>query len=376
MGRKPGPGCWGPYEYQPGKWRLIQRDGDGKQVAVPVSSKAVGLRDKAIFLARWQKGGLTVASALETYEGFLRDEKHNKEKSYKETLRRLRLFFADVLEEPLMDITPMRAKGLYESLTKRRATKPEAAGENESAQKGGKRVATDRPLSVDTCRNILAEARTFFRYGVERGWIGKNPLEEVKGKGKRRHGKPQLRIDEARKWLAHAMGLAHKEPGAVAALCTVVLGMRASEIVSRQVRDLDDDGRLVWVEATDDFDTKTEAGRRPLEVDADLRPHLLALATGKQPTDLLFGKHWRDWPREWVQAICEQAGVPKVTAHGMRGLRATLGILGGVGALLQKTADTLGHEQSSTTQQSYIAPGTVQQAQGRAALAVLRGGKK
>ncbi len=130
------------------------------------------------------------------------------------------------------------------------------------------------------------------------------------------------------------------------------------------------------MEATgDDFDTKTEAGRRTLEIDADLRPHLLALAAGKQPTDLLFGKHWRDWPREWVQKLCIEAKVPEVTAHGMRGLRATLGILGGLGALLKTTAAQLGHEQASTTAQSYVAPGAMEQASGRAALALLKGGK-
>src|SRR5207249_1577487 len=90
---------------------------------------------------------------------------------------------------------------------------------------------------------------------------------------------------------------------------------------------------------------------------------------------LIFGKHWRDWPREWVQKICREVGVPEVTAHGMRGLRATLGVLGGVGIALRRTADTLGHESSTTTQQSYIAHGAVGDAEQWAALKVLRGGK-
>ena len=47
-------------------------------------------------------------------------------------------------------------------------------------------------------------------------------------------------------------------------------------------------------------------------------------AEGKSPEAKLFGEHWRDWVRKWVQRICEAAGVPVVTAHGMRGLHSTL----------------------------------------------------
>ena len=376
MGRERGAGVWGPYEYKPGKWRLLQRTGDGRVASVPVASRAAGERIKAEYVARWHSAGLTVATAIEDYEAHLRDEKKNKPKSYRETVRRLRLFFAAVLEVPLRELTPVRARGLYEGLTKRAATAPAAADEDEKAPKGGKRVATQRLLSVDTCRNMLAEARTFLRYAIDRGWVKANALEGVKGKGRRSHGKAQLRIDEARLWLQRALELAPTEPGAVAALCTVVLGMRASEIVSRQVRDLDDNGRLMWIADAGEFSTKTDAAKRTQEIDPELQVHLVALAQGKPPTALLFGKHWRDWPREWVQRICREAKVPEVTAHGMRGLRATLGILGGVGAALKRSAGDLGHAHESTTAQSYVAPGTLDAEKGRVALAVLRGGKR
>ena len=61
-----------------------------------------------------------------------------------------------------------------------------------------------------------------------------------------------------------------------------------------------------------------------------LRPLLKALAEGKSPEAKLFGHHWRDWVRKWVKRICEAAGVPKVTAHGMRGLHSTLAVEHGV----------------------------------------------
>lgn len=55
-----------------------------------------------------------------------------------------------------------------------------------------------------------------------------------------------------------------------------------------------------------------------------LRHLLLKLTEGKAPTDQIFGKHWQDWPRKQVQRICKLAGVPKVSAHSMKGLHATL----------------------------------------------------
>lgn len=374
MGRKAGAGIWGPYHDRSG-WYLRQRTADGGTARVAVESEASGRRIIAEARRQWEAHGRTVGAAVDAYGDFLRDEKRNKPKSYNETLRRLRLFFADVDAAPLGELTPMRAKALYQALTKRIATAPTAGTEDAPAPIGGTRAPTGRPISVDYCRNTLIEARSFLRYCVDRGWVTRNALDGVKGLGKRKHGKAQLRVDEARAWLAHAMAKA-PAPGAVAALCTIVLGLRATEITSRQARDIDDGGRILWIEETSEgFEAKTNAGRRYVEVDEELRPHLLALAKGKASTDLLFGRHWRDWPREQVQAICEAVGVPKVTAHGMRGLRATLGILGGLGAMLRATATALGHDKETTTAQSYIAPGTIEKARGRAALAVLRGGR-
>lgn len=142
-------------------------------------------------------------------------------------------------------------------------------------------------VAVDTHRNTLAECKTFLAWCVGQRWLRANPMEKVQGRGKRRRGKEQLRIDEARKWLSRALMRAKDgEAGAVAAMLTLVLGLRCSEVVSRIVRDLDDDGRLLWIP-----ESKTGAGRRTLVVPDMLRPLLSSLAEGKKSTDLLFGKH-------------------------------------------------------------------------------------
>jgi len=215
---------------------------------------------------------------------------------------------------------------------------------------------------------MLAEARSLLKWCVVvKRWMARNPLDAVEGKGKRKHGKPQLRIDEARRWMAMATKLANAgEGGAVAAMMALLLGMRASEIVTRVVRDLDDDGRLLWIP-----DAKTEAGKRTLRVPPILQPYLAELTSGKTAEALIFGQHWRDWVRKWIRAICEEAKVPLVSAHSMRGLHSTLAMDAGVTG--QVVAASLGHESVATTVRSYAKGEAVAGARQVRTLSVLSG---
>ncbi len=118
-------------------------------------------------------------------------------------------------------------------------------------------------------------------------------------------------------------------------------------------------------------ETKTEAGKRTLPVPEFLQPYLRDIIKGKKPTDLLFGRHWRDWPREWVQRICRVAKVPQVTAHGMRGLHGTLAVERG--ATTHVVAQALGHESETTSRESYISREAITSADQRRVLGVLAG---
>jgi integrase len=104
-----------------------------------------------------------------------------------------------------------------------------------------------------------------------------------------------------------------------------------------------------------------------------LQPHLVELARERAPQAALFGEHRRDWPRKWVQRICKAAGVPKVSAQGMRGLHGTLAVDSGITA--HAVASALGHESFKTTAAQYAKCEAVAGAQQKRALAVLTGGK-
>ncbi len=179
----------------------------------------------------------------------------------------------------------------------------------------------DKPFSADSQRNILAESKTFMNWCVRPGsGCRRTPSRAIKVEGKRRHRKPQLRVDEARSGPTGHWNWGGGRSGAVAALVAYLMGFRASEVVKRVVRDLDDEGKILVIE-----NAKTEAGNRGVEVPKVLRPLLKNLAAGKGPTERLFGNHWRDWVRKSVGRICREVGVPVVCAHSMRGLHSLCG---------------------------------------------------
>jgi integrase len=342
--RQEGERVLGPYP-NGRKWRVIYVGEGGER-----SDRFFATRDEAqgaikAIRKQLRSTAITVEEAMGKYESFLRDDKGNKPGSVSTTMHRLGRFFPEK-ELALVSLSVPRCGGYYDDLR-------------------GTITRLGKAVSVDVHRNTLAEAKTFLRWCVKRKLILRNPLDGVEGVGKRRHGKPQLRIDEARRWMSVAAKLAEEgDVGAVAAMMALVMGMRAGEIVSRVVRDVDDGGRMLWIP-----DAKTEAGKRTLEVPAVLQPHLLRLAKGREAQALLFGHHWRDWVRKAVARICRTARVPEVSAHGMRGLHATLAMDAGVTGHV--VAASLGHESDTTTKTSYAKREAVAGARQRKALGVL-----
>jgi hypothetical protein len=104
------------------------------------------------------------------------------------------------------------------------------------------------------------------------------------------------------------------------------MGMRASEVTDRLVRDIDDDGRVLIIPHA-----KTRAGVRRLRIPEVLQPLLAALATAKEQNERLFGADAnRYWLRLAVRRICRIAKTPIIGPHGLRGTHATLAVQAGV----------------------------------------------
>lgn len=367
--RRRGERILGPYEERRG-WRVVEIAGNGDRTSCYFETEADAASYVELVEAQLKVVDHTTETALDEYERYL-TEKGNKAGSIARTRWSIEAFFPSPV--PLHLLRDRRCQKLYEELRARPSER------------------TRKPLAADSHRNILAEVKTFLGWCSARGWVSGNPAEKIAGVGKRRpRGKSlgkegnTLRVKEARAWYLRALALAEGgDDGATAALVALLLGMRASEIVSRTVRDLDEDeepGDLLWIP-----DSKTPAGRRQLEVPAPLRPLLVALAEGKGTDRYLFEAarpspeqpaglpHWRDWPRHQVHRICDLVKVPKVTAHAMRGLLATLTIERGMAGHL--VAATLGHEDTRTTESAYAAEGAAASGARLRGLTLLKGGK-
>ncbi|MFO0579635.1 MAG: tyrosine-type recombinase/integrase [Polyangia bacterium] len=306
-----------------------------------------------------ESGGLSVRDAVEHFLSRSRQDGARPETLRSED-KGLRMFFAGHFDAPLARVNSTVGASLYERLR----TEPRRTG---------------RPLSADSHQTYLKMARRFLSHCVEQSWLRSNPLAEVKPIGRRRKGKAQLRIDEARALYTTCLLQAQRgDSGAAAALVGLLMALRPGEIDSRTARDLDDGGAILWVDDTDAFQRKTEGSRRAVRVPQVLRPILCGLARDKVGTALLWStddgrRHHRSWVNNSVRRLCRLAGVPIVCAHSLRGLQATTALH--AGATPELVASVLGHASVKMTLEHYAAKGSKQASDAAARLLLLGKGR-
>jgi integrase len=159
---------------------------------------------------------------------------------------------------------------------------------------------------------------------------------------------------------------------------TYFMATRASYITQRKVGDVDDRGRVLWIE-----EGKTDESNGAMLIPDDLQPLIAKLVKGRKRDEWLFpaepkkdgsvGPHWRDWPAENVKRICREAGVPEVCAHSMRGLHST--VLYEEGAAGNIIMRSMRHREESTTRTSYATKGSQRAGARKRTLKVLQGGR-
>ena len=240
-------------------------------------------------------------------------------------------------DRPLLQVTPLVAQAIL------------AQRQVELVKKRGK-------LAYDTAFGELCVVRAFFAWCVKKGWLARDPFAEVELEGQKVNGKPQLYIDESRRFVEAA--LAENSPEGLAAAMAILMDMRASEITSRIVREVDDGGRVLWISRA-----KTPKGNRHLKVPTVLQPRLRALCARRGPDERLFGDgRDRHWVYYHVQRICRLAKVPVVCTQGLRGTQSTISI---DAVSVEHVAAALGQNGPRVTRRSYLAPGAEQSSRAR-----------
>jgi integrase len=344
----------GPYPHGRG-FRVILVAATGARRAVPFASETEARAFKDEFAAETDSRTLTVA--VDEYIAHLRD-RGLKDRTVTTVWHRLRgLLRVAERDRSLRSLTPAVALQLLEQ---RRAP-------NTDPVVPGKRRR--KPACAETQKGELAEARAFASWCIAKGWMKKDPFVGLEPVGERRRGKPKLRIDEARKLLEAALGEGSDEGLAVA--IALLMGLRASEITDRVVRDVDDGARVLWIERA-----KTRKGDRQLEVPEVLRAPLAALVAGRGGGEPLWRDADRDrhWVAYHVRRLCRAAKVPAVPPHGLRDTQASIAARA---QPVELVAAALGHASPEITRRHYLDAGAEADGRSRAAtLRVLAGGAR
>lgn len=329
------------------RWRVRVRGADGKSATSAHHTEAEA-REVAAAARGQRDGSISIARAVGLYRAHL-VAKGNKASSIATTCTRIEAWTAGL--GTVADWTPQRAAQHYAD----RASQ----------------------VAADTHRNELAELKTFAAWLVEHRYLRRSPLESVRATGRRAHGKAQLRRIEARAYVAHALTLRPAERWG--ALAPLLLGLRAEELLTLRVRDLDEDeeGRLLVLVAREGG--KSRAARRELVVPEMLAGTVRELAAGQLPEGYLLaspgassGRRTKTWLRKLVARVCEDALCRRVCPHGLRGTRASLALEAGAGA--EALARELGHESPAITRAAYAAPGAEESPTTARVLRVVAGG--
>lgn len=314
------------------KWRLEGRRADGGRFYLSFATVEEADEAKRGILS--QLATCTVRSSVTTYLQWLKDEGRKPTHLASARYRLLAFFQLRRGDLAMHSLTTPRCLTFYQA-----------------------RVAKVKPT---THHNELAQAKTFCDWLVKTGKLATNPVKPVESVGRKTFGadKTQLRVEEARRLLATC--LSDPAPSALATALALLTGARASEIMDRTVRDVDDGGALLWVDYG-----KTRAAARPLTIAIpEVRARLRDLAANREPTELLWGpERDRQWLYYHVLRLCKLAKVPAVGPHGLRRTHATLALISGVAA--EVVAAELGQEGPEVTRTSYFARGSEREAQSK-----------
>ena len=316
----------GPYP-QDQQWRIIQIDAKGRRKSYIADSRQAANRLMAKLRADME--ARTIEATLELWVTARLRGGDATSATIADQAARVRTLLGPVMDWRLDELTERKATALYERAT----TEPS--------------LKTGRPLSAATHRFYLAIVQCMWKWALKQGYAKENPWTEVEPIGRVSAGKPQLRPAEARRFaqLAEQDAVAGSGP-ALAALCCLSLGLRASEALGLTARDIDVEASEVYVSGT-----KTAAARRRLKVPGYLSNLLGRAASARHPMDRLCVAS-RQTLHSTVVAMCARAGVPRVCVHGLRGTHASLAVSGG--ASVEAVARVLGHTSTKMTLGHYI----------------------
>jgi len=187
----------------------------------------------------------------------------------------------------------------------------------------------------------------------------------------RRRQRAKLTLDETNRLIDACLAEADHSDAALAILVLVFCGVRSSEILNRQVRDVDAGGTRLNIPTA-----KSEAGKRAPALPEVIQAAVQLRCKGRSgDAPLIRGaggaRPARIWLWEALRLYCQRAGVPEVCPHALRGGWADIAY--SAGELSHRVAAALGHSSARVTERHYVAPAVVADAKQARRLSRLKG---
>lgn len=334
---------YGPYPPSKGRsrWRVQVYDpATQRKLSVTAANRAeaIKLRDQLTLEVK----SATPISLYEVLEQFLEYKRSvmSKEAMVEQLGKKLRQLIPD---GPVQAITPQKAESYYLAETKR--------------------VGKFGVLKAATHHMRLRLAKEFFSWLVRRGMASINPFENVEPIGRVNTGKAQPRETDAKTLDALLFRKAAEgDEGALALLVQLYLGTRPSEVLALTVGACESEATRIYVPGT-----KTKNARRKLELYAPVAALVARHCEGRPIGERLFAANLDhqpspNWMYKRLHRYCDEAGIPRICPHALRGLHSSLAMA--AGATTHNVAQALGHASFSTTARHYATPESV--ANGRA----------
>lgn len=327
----------GPYR-RGSKFRVVETSATGARSTCSFDTESEAIKYIAEF--NDEAEGRSVSGVMDDYLDHL--EAQGLKQSTRTTLSyRLKAIMRVVARDRLLSsVTPAIAAGLYQQRVNERRT--------------------------DTQRGELAAATAMFAWCVSKGWLRANPFADVAPQGRKARRHNHLRINEAKAFFRVA--LADLSDAGLAAAMAVTMGLRASELTDRLVRDVDDSARVLWV-----TDAKTEAGVRCLDIAQKLRMRLSLRVADRDGGERLFGDVDRRWLNYHVARLCKLAKVPVVSPHA---LRRTWSAIGAETMPVEHVAAVLGQADAGVNRRHYQPTNAEERRVGAAVMRSITGGRK
>ena len=198
---------------------------------------------------------------------------------------------------------------------------------------------------------------------VDEGLVPVDPTRKVVIKGKEpSQKKPKFLNQHELQSLLSILNLSDETNWDWFILLIAKTGLRFSEALALTPQDFDFTEKKVKITKTWNYKnteggfstTKNLSSKRIIQLDTKLCHQFAKLTENMEADKLIFvkGRIFNSLVNKYLTELCEKAGVPVISLHGLRHTHASLLIFAGVS--IASIAKRLGHSNMTTTQKTYL----------------------